>query len=655
MVSNDTRLTLESLQQKMDNNASALLAQAVEGAGLPSDQAAALRQHMYNMRAVYDKIKDDLYAQIEVPKNVRFKVDAVADYVAEINKATNPNSVEGSGISTLTRSLPAAFREASQSVTKDGQRVGPLTMSYDTLSRFITRLGEDIADIRSTNPNSPHLKTLKQVRDGLNDIIDKGIDSLPEEYNHIKVARQNAREFFREEYIPRFRTGTLADLQKVNPDGTLQVADDAVMAKFWKQGDSTEGARDFKRLFERFATEGREDFDPDALAVLAEEAENARASLQRYALHTLDVDLRNAASAKTDPQKVLDAWRKKYRGALEEFPEIAKRTESIDQVFAEIAEQHKQYVAQRDYLTRNVINKYFQVDPDKVIDQFMSSGRNADRILDTIESIYRSEPSKIEEIRKALEIATINKILRESVDPATGKFRYRQVARTLERGQDSLPKIIGQENYHDLLAFNNGLAILEDQPGLIAKAELNQLSEFLKKAGVSPASILSRYYSASLGKVGPLYLGADAATRFINKRAEVYFQNLYKELMYDPDTLKNLENLLKDAEYVSQGAKGAPATAAPRLALILSTLGINLKDDLFDGEEVPEGVYTAPEGSTLDVEEVEVPPTTETVTEGEQEMSELTDVEVPEGTEDGVYEDSDGNRIQVKGGKAYAL
>ena len=580
VMSKDTQILLENMETRMQHLSGKLMDDALEGVGDPTEEAILLRDHMKNMQNVYDKIKDDMYGKIDVPKNVKFKVDELDALVTDLNRAANPDSVVGSGIKTLERILPAALKESGE--------VGKRTMDYETLNSFRSRLGKELADLRSNNPHSPFLKTLEDVRSGIDQIIDGGIDALPESMNHIKKAREDARAFFRDEYTPRFRTGTLSDMQARNNDGTMRLADDALMAKFWQQGDKTTGAKDFKRLFENYQ-DGMGRVDQQGLAILREEAEGAQASLERYAMNTLRVDLMNAAKAEKDPNAVLNAWRKKYRGALDQFPSIANKTENIETVFSEIAEQHKQFAAQRDFLSRNVINKYLQTDPERVIKDFMSSPRTANRILNTIDSLYSHDPSKIKAIRDALEVSVVNNIINSA--ERGGEFKYKAIAKMMEDGSETLPLLMGSDNYNKLVAFNKGLGILDDQPELLAKAELNKLSELLKEAGVSPASILSRYYSASLGKVGPVYLATDAATRFLTKRSEAYFKNLYKELMYDPNTLENLNTLLNDAIITAEKSK-VPPEVARRMALLLSSAGIKLNDSLMDDQEAPEEIYT---------------------------------------------------------------
>lgn len=581
LMSKDTEVMLTTLSNKMDDVAKTIFRNTFEEATNPTQEAEVLRRHFGNMQDVYTKMSTDLHEMVQVPKNIRFKTDALLTRLGELTDPTNADNILDQGLTTLEKSLPRAIRASAEK----GKATG---LDYEALTSYYRRLGADIQSVRSINPKSAHISTLSEIRSSIETIIDKGIETLPEEFDHVRQARKTARAFFRDELVPRFREGVTGQLDNINPDGTLRITDDAVMSKFWQQGAKTEGARDFKSVFEDFADRSKKTFELDDLSTLASNAADARSSLLNHALSTLQDDLRRAGQRGLDnPEKILESWKFKYRGALEEFPNIARRTETIEDVFKAIGEATNQFQKQKAHLNHSVISKYLDTEPTKVIKTFLSSRRNAQNVFDQIDSVYGHQPEKVQAIKTAIADATVNHIIQSSVDKVSGNFNYTRIARMMDEAGDSLPLIINRDDLDNLVVFNTGLGILNKQPAILQKAELNDFKKALESAGISPASILSRYYSASLGKVGPVYLGTDAATRYLTKKAEVYFKDLYRELMYNPQTLRDLNKLLLEvSSEAAQKSGNVSKTTTRKLASILSTAGVRVyNNDIFDDEE----------------------------------------------------------------------
>ncbi len=571
MMARDTDSMLGNMESKMDDVAVSLIDQSFLNAGTPTKEGEILRRHYLNMQDVYGKLTDDMYKLVKLPNTIKFKANALAERMAELGKPNRADSVVGSRIPTLETLFPNALKDSFN------EKTGNYIMDYDTLDSFRKRISSDIRELQASSPKSTYMRTLQELERGIDDVLDAGIDQLPQEFSHVKAARYAARSFFKKEVVPRFRQGALGDVDAVNVDMTMKISDDSLMGTFFERGTRTEGARSFKKLFANIDNVDDPNFDVGDLQILAKEAKEANESMFRYALGTLDdMFTQSGATGLANPQKVLDRWRAKYTGALGEFPEIAKRTENLDDVFQAIAHEAHQMKMQRQHLSNNIISKFMGTNPKKVVKEFLTDRRSAQRILDQIDSIYNKDAGKILEIKEALRVVITNNILDAGMDTVSRKFKYNDVARMLEESKDTLPLLLGQEDIRKLAEFNTALAVLADQPALNQQANLNDLQIALNKAGVSPASILSRYYSASLGKVGPLYLGVDAATRFLTKKAEVHFQDLYRELMYNPQTLTDLNDMLRVASQKGDVNYKVAETSRKQFVHLLSKVGINV-------------------------------------------------------------------------------
>lgn len=595
-MATDTAMIVDNLENQIDDLSSQILEDVFRNTDQATSAGQDLRQNLREVMEIYEATRDDMYGLVtsQIPKGASANSNQFINLIDNLNDPLNPSGVADSRLSYLTRSLPRIADSLKATKKTPAKRI-----TYENLDVIRKALGQEYRDLRDTNPNSRYLPIINNLRNEVGGMMDNIIDNLPDS-SAVKKARDDANAFFREEFAPRFREGTVSDIAG-DPKGS-QIADDAVMTKFWQAGDKTAGAQEFKKIFSDFANPDKADFDEVSIALLEDTAKASRLSLERYALGTLETEFLNNPQALNNPERILKSWQKKYRGALSEFPDIASKVQNTEDAFKAIAEQKQQFMKQKANLDSSIIRKYMNVDPDTVVQKVLSSRFEAERLINSIDSVYGAKTAKSARVKEAVRTVVMNRMLDRTFNPRTEKFSYLRVAEELNKNREALGYLLNSEQFNNLMSFNRGLQILEDAPQILVKAEPNEIKRILATAGVSPASILSRYYSAQLGKVGPLYLGTEAATRFITKRAEVFFQDLYKDIMYNPERLRDLNSIVENGLAQSKG--GPRTTVTPSIAgLIIAQSGVDIYGD--GGEEVPKEMF---EGTNKKVEPVREQP-----------------------------------------------
>lgn len=612
----DTKAIIELTQARVDDAARTSLRSlfALDNA---DDLGREERAVLTEMKEMYKTFVDDLYFSVKIPDSVDFTGKELKDTITWMVDPRNPDALSDDAPAYLRTNLPKMFKAMTHDIFDDmgakiGEELEPFT--FNQLKSIYQRLGAEKASLLATNPHSVYLRNIEDLRTGIMATLEKqvqGFADAGEDFTMVLKDWATAKTFMKDEYVPRFRQGTIGDIFGYNKDGTRAIDDSALMRNLWQRGEKVDGAKQFRTLMEEDVGEEFADlFDEQSLAKLAEYRSAAKQSLKDYAFSTLAERLEKDPKALTNPQKVIDNWKVDFRGSLDQFPWIKKEVESYELVYDNIAETARRVQEQNAEISRNIVNRYIGVDPNALYRKILGtpgqpgSARYVENLMGDIELAYNHPGSeeKYKKIVQSVNNVVVNQLLDEAWDPVAKQYKYADMTRALHTHREVLSTLLGPEDYNNIVAFNRGLQLMDDMPNIIPKGELNQLKELLSKAGISPASILSRYYSASLGKVGPVYLGTDAATRFFTKKAETYFHNIYRELMYNPESIKLLDKVITEGfEEVGRRSRVRNPSYFP---LLLSQMGINIADDYDDYmeqavNEMLENEFTETESGVL--------------------------------------------------------
>jgi hypothetical protein len=159
----------------------------------------------------------------------------------------------------------------------------------------------------------------------------------------------------------------------------------------------------------------------------------------------------------------------------------------------------------------------------------------------------------VRETQRALNEYVSQHLVKSSFDVNSGFTSGKKMKSMIHENREKLVKIFGSdEALRGIDDLAESLVLMGSENKPITVRELNALKSTLKKFGISPASVLSRYYSASLGKVGPVYLITDGVTRSMTGLSDKYFDQIYKEALYDLDALENILRRSSEADIADQ-------------------------------------------------------------------------------------------------------
>jgi flagellum-specific peptidoglycan hydrolase FlgJ len=153
-------------------------------------------------------------------------------------------------------------------------------------------------------------------------------------------------------------------------------------------------------------------------------------------------------------------------------------------------------------------------------------------------------------------------IVGKAYDANIGGPDWKKLDKDLVMKSDLIDTVLLPVDKANLTDLKEVLKILGSENKPQTKADLNHIDTALKGFGISLASISSRYYSASLGKVGPVYLAVDALTRMFTGMTAKHFDKVYRETMYDLDGLEAVLKHSGTPEAVSVVKKSKQAMRA---------------------------------------------------------------------------------------------
>lgn len=617
----EATMKMANLEVDMDENVQRLLQSHFDPEFIPADEASRLRENLQVINTVYKETKDTLY-ELAKPTNTKdFLVESngLIAHIKSLRDKTNPFNISEKQDPYLGGTLQKLVDEWEN---KAGRNVGEVIgtnalrkpggtdviLNYDDLRNLEVRLGDEMTSLIDLNPHSRQIGVYNSLLGEVRGLIDSGYQKYFKE--GIKL-RDTANDFFANSFVPRLRDSVTGEaLRKEGQQ--FKITDDALMGKFWYQGDATEGARTFKNTFRNAIDPERGDFTMSEMKLMENEAKAAEDSLRRYATSTLSNAFRGANLLEIDPNEVLRQWKHDYRGVLKEYPEIAKKFSTTEDALAAIAEQRNVISQQRDAVNRSLIKKLTGMDANDAVSLLVRSDVNARKFLDEIDNVFSTKPTHAMELKKSLSDVIMNNILERSLNKKTGEYEFGRVAELLSDQRRVLSRLLAPEDLKNINSFVHGLEILKNRPALNVNVNINELDQMFKNLGITPASMLTRWYSLEIGKASPIWAASDTATRFILKKMDKHYTEVFKELMFSPESIKIVDDMAKgifkmpDAKITDEMITGVGGkTHVYPYAVILANLGIKADRGISEWEPTEDTVEETDMNSSTEATAIE--------------------------------------------------
>lgn len=594
------RLFAQDTQAFLDTTAARMISleDELRAVGTPGFSATkngdALRAELKTVQDLYRETRETLFSQVDPGKTAKFDPRLLMESLDELLEGGDPlkQVLEGQeGFTYLTKELPKIFAGMAQRSVEQGteglntalgfsSKPKPF-LSYLDLKAIYEELGSQATAIASKDPTSKAPGVLKGFRRDVRDMLDSqmmsGDPGVAERY-------AKARAFMSEEYYTRFKEGVGGALNKrKTASEEFSIRLDKVGAEFWQPGQDRANLEDFEKIF----SSNPNVTNPQVIEASREIAETA---LQEHALQTLDDMLDKNPGA--EPLKILARWKATYKGALDSFPSVGPRVDELEVKFQGLASQKAAHAQKEVDLNKSIISKYSDQDPDTLSktlidatptqaeamlgDILRATARQVDNpdYMSKYPAILEPSLKSGTHLSNAIRQNVIGQVIDDAFDPALDGPSWISLNKILHDKGATLSRILQPEDMTNLEKMRDVLKLMGNSPVPQTQIELDKFKSVLQGIGISPASVLSRYYSASLGKVGPVYLITDAATRLVTTVSSKHFDKVFRETMYDIDAL---ENVLK--------ARGADEALQEVVAFkdVLRTAGFKTVQGLVEG------------------------------------------------------------------------
>lgn len=523
-----------------------------------------IRESIEVLKKQHRGLRDDLYAAIDPEDTVRFVPGTLLQKIEDLSNVKKgdriiPKGEKGEGVTYLKETLPDTVRELRQRGVEDGLEY----ITFTELHNLRKQLGTRISNIARNEPTSNVPNVLTDIKAEIDVLIANKMISGDK---NVAARFKQALEFYENEYLPTFIQGVNGKLLKRDTTNDFSVAAEDVGDKFWRPGQKTQNLEKFN---ETFALERKEKLGKWSNEATELAMDLARGNLKTHALQTLDDLLLKKPN--TRPLDVLKEWKATFRGALNTFDDIADDVAKIER---EMTDLESIRFARNDKITElnsEIIAKYADADASELIPKLFAgtpeeTGRRLQDIFRAsakkgVDDFDERFPTSVDMTAKevapllhAVKEGMMQHMLKRSYDADLGHTKWQTFDNFLNKSHpEHLKQVFTEKEIAGMHDFRDALKLMGNETKPVTKAELNKLKEVFDNLGFAPASVLSRYYSHQLGKVGGLYLVVDGATRIFTKVADKHFKQAYEAAMYDLD---GLEKVLKHV-----GSKEAEDTA----------------------------------------------------------------------------------------------
>ena len=521
-----------------------------------SEAGANIRTAISEMEKKYKSQVNEMYDSIDVDNAVKFDPKDVRTKIHEILNTSDPLKAirEGDeGFDFINKTLPRVLTELSE---RGGKQTDILGVGVQQDEQFFTTkdmmglyklLGRQANTISAKESGSIVPGLLNELRDTVLDTIENNAKNQSTEVYDKFVG---ARDFARDEYFPRFKEGVVGEVLRTDRYGNQKIIDDTVGSKFWQPGVKDYNINQLRDVFEvnNPALAERLGKDSVKMETLAKE------SLRDYAMDDLRRFLQQDFNG--DMLKRVERWETKYQTAIKNFPEIKTRLmevkdaarkggDDLARLNAGLDDVKKISREYTDADQESILNKLYTATPEqakKILEDIHTASTQTKRVH--VESLGRNLPVPPGDTYGDIDSAVRSSFMKKVLDKATGHDDlpdWKNLKKYLKSNRGTLEEVLDAEDINNLKRTAEALELLGKENIPTKPAELNALKAMYQKIGVSPASMLSRYYSYALGKVGHLYLTTDALSRVMQAAGGKYFDTAYSEVMYD---LEGLEKVL---------------------------------------------------------------------------------------------------------------
>lgn len=530
-----------------------------------SDSGQAIREQLKTLRKQYAEVRDQMFNDVDPNDTVRFLSSPLNTKIKAMTESGDLDRIidkDDPGFKFITKSLPQFIKKkANRSESGD-----PAFLTFREIHEIRKTLGNKARKISRSNPESNMPNVLTDIKNELDRIVDAKMISGDKD---VANRFEDANRFYREEFRPRFIEGTGGKLQELTQRNDFAVRTDDIGDKFWRPGNKEQNLEEFNNIFsvENIGNNLGKFADETSVAAV----ETARNNLRQHALNTLDDAMQKRKGSK--PLDVLKEWKQTYRGALNTFEDVADDVARVEQDLIDFEVQKFSRNTQIKEINDRIIAKFAETDPSQLIpDLLKGSPEETARRIDDMRAAAAGAGARDfdlsgrfpgvqlgsaeDEVKfmRALKDNVRHHLMAQSYDSNLGTVKWQKLDNLINNTKkEHLSEIFTKEELSGIEEFKEAVKLMGDETKPVRPVELNRLKQTFDSLGFSPASVLSRYYSAQLGKVGPTYLIADGLTRFFTKASDVHFKKAYEAALYD---LEGLENVLRHV-----GSKEAADTA----------------------------------------------------------------------------------------------
>ena len=480
-----------------------------------------------------------------VGKAVQQRVGAVQGAVGQEANATRQALQDKSdSLPTIDRSATGAqLRDiratektaADQQVEQLKGQIGdpntPITVGTDKGGNPITQplkqvmdrqaaINQELRAYRSATSRSvDDVKAMGKLQDeksSLDDAIDESAASLP--------GLKAFRDYYRDEYVPRFNEGASRDVGRYNQFGYDKqgVASEDVPSQ-WFQPNNISGAKQFNKLYGN---------NPDA-----------RQAMSDYALD----DLRHTA---VDPNTGLikdgavNRWLTKNERVLNEMPWVRDAVASKDpgEIYDRLGrlEQRQRQLAGKELFANVLPGRLAKVagqNPDQIVDSALDDWR----IMRGLKRSVQGDP----QAEAALKRAVWDRVVKSAgLDTLVNPDKLQKFITDNKR---SLQEVLDPEHLKNIDTVVRAAQIQNraPRPTGTVQTPLSIPDQIGQSLGVTPASAVASGLAIARGRSSPWYEGIMQSTRFLSRQKQNATKAAWNEALQNPDMAKQMADIAR--------------------------------------------------------------------------------------------------------------
>lgn len=384
--------------------------------------------------------------------------------------------------------------------------VEPATFDFASLAEAREQVNQQIRRLQQATAKSP---TDLQALDALNSVrgrIDGMIDTLADsQIPGVAERYRDFRNFYREEYAPRFSRGASKEIAQ-RRDGDFRIPAEDVPQKWFGANNITE-AQQFNRVYG--------------------DNPQARQALSDFVLDNLR---QTATKNGVLDDNAVQGFMRRYDRVLNEFPWIREALDARNPaaVHARIGELE----GRRRAVADSEIARFVEQRPEFAIDRVLADHTVAARLKRDLNGNPDAE--------KALARAVWERALgsgRVADDPLLDAGKMQGF---LDKNFRSLAAVLSPEHVWSLKQIARAAAMEGQLPrptGMPAQPK-SLGDQVAGVAGVSIPSFLSRLYAVDSGRTSKQFVGAELAMRAVNKLTNAELDRAWKEALTNDKVAK---------------------------------------------------------------------------------------------------------------------